>query len=82
MIAQANDRVMNKAVFILKTMSADEKVKEIARMREEALHEEASYLETARLEGRAEGMDALLEKLRALGADEKMLSQAVSDLSK
>ena len=84
MIAQADDRVMNKAVFILKKMSADEKTREIARIREKALHDEASYMETARLEGRAEGRaeghNELLAQLRALGADEAMLSKAVKNL--
>ena len=55
MIAQANDTVMNKAVFILKKMSADDKMREAARIRERALHEEASYLEDARNEGFTEG---------------------------
>ena len=84
MVAQADDKVMNKAVFILKKMSADEKTREIARVREKALHDEASYMETARIEGeqrgRAKEREELLAQLRALGADENMLSQAVSNL--
>ena len=55
MIAQANDTGMNKAVFILKKMSADDKIREAARIRERALHDEASYLEDARNEGFTEG---------------------------
>ncbi len=42
MMTQNNDRVMNKAVLILKEMSADEKIRELARIRERALHDEAS----------------------------------------
>ena len=80
MLAQADDKAMNKAVFILKRMSADEKTREIARVREKALHDEASYMETARIEGRAEERRELLAQLRALGVDETKLSQAVSNL--
>ena len=88
MITQANDTVMNKAVFILKKMSADDRMREVARIRERALHDEASYLEDARDEGfrlgreegrakgRAEGRAELLKKLRALGVDEELLKKA------
>ena len=48
-------------------MSADEKTREIARIREKALHDEASYMETARLEGRAEGLEEGMVKGRAEG---------------
>ena len=80
MIAQANDSMINKAVYILREMSADERMREIARQREKRLHDETSYMETARLEGRAEGHKELLAQLRALGVDETKLSQALSNL--
>lgn len=99
MITQADDRVMNKAVFILKKMSADEKLREAARIRERALHDEASYLEDARAEGiregmmrgraegkaegraegKAEGIAEILERLKALGADEELLKKAAME---
>ncbi len=73
MMTQTNDRVMNKAVLILKEMSADEKIRELVRIRERALHDEASYLQDARAEGRtegrAEGINAVLEAMRAAGMD-------------
>ena len=56
MITSANDNVLNKAVFILKQMSEDEKLQEAARIRERALHDEASYLQDAIDEGMAKGM--------------------------
>ena len=56
MIISANDNVLNKAVFILKQMSEDEKLQEAARIRERALHDEASYLQDALDEGMAKGM--------------------------
>ncbi len=67
MMTQNNDRVMNKAVLILKEMSADEKIQELARIRERALHDEASYLQDARAEGRAEGFSMGEMKGRAEG---------------
>ena len=74
MIAQANDTVMNKAVFILKKMSADDKIREAARIRERALHDEASYLEDARNEGfeegKTEGIEIGREKGRVEGRAE------------
>ena len=76
MIAQANDSMINKAVYVLREMSADERMREIARQREKRLHDEASYMETARFQGREE----LLAQLRALGVDETKLSRAVSNL--
>lgn len=88
MLAGTNDRIMNKAVFILKQMSEDEKIREAARIRERALHDEASYIQDAIDEGMAKGMakgieqgmvrgrDDLLAALRALGVDETTLQQA------
>lgn len=72
MIAQANDEVMNKAVFILKQMSADEKMQEIARIRERALHDEASYIADATAKGRAEGRAEGIEEGMAKGIAEGM----------
>ena len=64
MLNEANDNAINKAVFILRKMSEDEKMQEEARIRERALHDEASFIQDAldegmargRAEGRAEGM--------------------------
>ena len=84
MLEQTNDTMINKAVFVLREMSADERMREMARQREKILHDEASYMLTARHEGEKigekRGVDKLLAQLRSLGADEAMLSQAVSNL--
>ena len=56
MITRTDDKVMNKAVFLLKKMSADDKLREIARIRERALHDEASYIADAKTEGWNEGI--------------------------
>ena len=76
MIAQGNDEMINKAVYVLREISADDAARRMAWQREKALHDEASYMRTARLEGQ----EALLAQLRALGVDETKLSRAVSNL--
>jgi len=90
MLTQSNDTVMNKAVLILKNMSEDEKLQEVARIRERAMHDEASYMAQAKNEGiaigeergRTEGMNNLAEKLRLAGVDENIIKNAVSELTK
>ena len=66
MITRTDDKVMNKAVFLLKKMSADDKLREIARIRERALHDEASYIADAK----TEGWNAGIKKGRAEGIKE------------
>lgn len=75
MIARTDDKVMNKAVFILHKMSEDEKMQELARIRERAMHDEASYLEDAREEGRQETISDALARMKALGMSEDLMKQ-------
>ncbi len=83
MITRADDRIMNKAVFLLKKMSADDKLREIARIRERALHDEASYIADATEKGIAigveKGVSGILKTLKALGADEELLKRAQNE---
>ena len=51
MIERVGNPTINQAVNWIYTMSADEKARDIARMREKCLHDEASLLEDARNEG-------------------------------
>jgi hypothetical protein len=46
-----DEKPIKKAVYTLHQMSEDEKIREIARVREKALHDEATLLATARREG-------------------------------
>ena len=55
MISQTNVPIMKKAVNVIYDMSEDTKIREIARLREKALHDEASALKNAKEEGKAEG---------------------------
>lgn len=65
MIRQVNDPVLNKAVRVIIDMSRDTQIRENARIREKALHDEAFYMQGARAEGRAEGEKIGIEKERA-----------------
>ena len=60
MISQTNVPIMKKAVNVIYDMSEDTKIREIARLREKALHDEASALKNAKAEGisigKAEGI--------------------------
>ena len=55
MISQTNVPIMKKAVNVIYDMSEDTKIREIARLREKALHDEASALKKATEEGIAKG---------------------------
>ena len=74
MISQTNVPIMKKAVNVIYDMSEDTKIREIARLREKALHDEASALKNAKEEGmeegRAEGIKVGMVKGRAEGKEE------------
>ena len=67
--------------------SEETRIKELARMREKALHDEATYLKEAREEGKAEGraegrtegiasaMESFAAKLRARGMSEEEIRE-------
>jgi predicted transposase/invertase (TIGR01784 family) len=61
MLSQTGVEPIQKAVFILHKMSEDEKTQELARLREKALHDEASYMRGAMKEGAAEIASKLLK---------------------
>ena len=56
MISQTNVPIMKKAVNVIYDMSEDTRIREIARLREKAMHDEASALNHAKAEGIEEGM--------------------------
>ena len=72
---------MQEAVRIIYDMSEDTKIREIARLREKALHDEASALKNAkaegiaegRAEGRAEERAETIEKMRASGFTDEQI---------
>ena len=64
-------------VKVIYDMSEDTRIKEIARLREKALHDEASAIKNAKMEGEAIGIakeraDAIA-KMKALGFTEEQI---------
>ena len=77
MISQTNIPIMQKAVNVIYDMSEDTRIREIARLREKALHDEASAIKNAKMEGREEGRaeeraDAIA-KMKSLGFTEEQI---------
>lgn len=69
-LKQTNVPIMNKAVNVIYDLSEDTRIREMARIREKALHDEASALANAKNEGRAEGISIGEAKGRAEGKAE------------
>ncbi len=70
MIKNTNIPAMEQAVQVIFDMSADTVLRERARMREKALHDEASALQGAR----EEGINSILEKMRKSGMTEEQIN--------
>ena len=83
MLQQTEVQPIQKAVMIIHQMSDDEKIQELARLREKALHDEASALSTARREGheegRAEGRNEMIAKMRKSGMTEEEINRILSE---
>lgn len=77
---------IQKAVMVVHEMSADEKMRESIRIREKALHDEASALKGAREEGlnegRKEGREEvkleIISKMKAFGMTEEQINAILS----
>lgn len=90
MIDATNIPIMQKAVRVIYDMSEDSKLREIARLREKALHDEASALKNAKEEGREEGREeeraaakerekyAILQ-LKAIGLTDEQIKKVYPD---
>ena len=65
MIENTNVPIMQKAVRVIYDMSED------TRMREKALHDEATYLKEAREEGKAERDKEIIDKMKNMGYSEE-----------
>ena len=74
MINQTNIPIMQKAVRVIYDMSEDTKIREDARLREKALHDEASALKQAKNEGREE----IITKMKAAGLSESEIQRILN----
>ena len=63
---------------IIYDMNEDTKIRELARLREKALHDEASALRQAKDEGKSEGVAMVIEKMKASGMTEEQINAILS----
>ena len=89
MINQTDIPIMKKAVKVIYDMSEDTKIREVARLREKALHDEAYALKNAKAEGLAEGVSIgknegkneeranLIANMKALGMTDEQINQII-----
>ena len=83
MIKNTDVPIMKDAVRVIYDMSDDTRIKEIARLREKAMHDEASALgnarregiEEGRSEGRVEGVEEVINKMRKSGMPEEQIKK-------
>ncbi len=73
MLRTAKMSALDKAINDLYNMNNNERLKELARMREKAMHDRASELEEAMQTGRAEGIADLLARMAADGVPEEII---------
>ena len=90
MVEATSMPIIQKAVKVIYDMSEDTKIRELARLREKALHDEASAIndatkkgfakgkEEGREEGRAEARNEMIEKMRAMGMSEEQIKSITS----
>ena len=79
MLKQINDPIMNKAVRAIIDMSAEAQIRVNACRSENALHDEAFYMEGARAEGRAEGIAEVIAKLKANGMSDSEIEELLRE---
>jgi predicted transposase/invertase (TIGR01784 family) len=92
MLENTNVKEINQAILVLRELNADEKMRYLADMREKALHDEATAINTAekrgRIEGRKEGIAEgrkegeaiIIAKMKASGMSDEQI-QAILNLS-
>ncbi len=73
MSENTNIPIKQKTCRVIYDMSEDTKIREAARMREKALHDEASALYNAKQEGRAE----IIEKMRSAGMTDEQINAII-----
>ena len=80
--ATTNMPTIQKAVKVIYDMSEDTKIREIARLREKALHDEASALKQAKNEGIAMGRtderNLIIEKMKASSMTDDQIKNILS----
>ena len=73
MLEQTNVKEIKDAIFILREISADEKMRYIADMREKALHDEVSAINAGEARGEAKERNRIAEKMRKSGMTDEQI---------
>ena len=87
MLEQTNVQEISQAILVLRELSADEKMRYMAEMREKALHDEATAIHAALEKGMAQGLEKgkaeerqrIMENLRKFGLSEDQIQAALSE---
>jgi hypothetical protein len=82
MLKQTNNPTINKAVSIIYDYSSDTQVREMARLREKALHDEVSSLENAKNEGANSERSRIIESMRRKGLSEDFIQEILDERNK
>ena len=76
------DPVMEKAILALRVMSSDSTARQLAQMREEQMHEEATAMAAARSSGIKIGMEQgrseVIKMMRLSGMSEEQINSILS----
>ena len=70
MLENTNVQEISKAILVLRELNADENMRRLAEIREKALHDEASAINSAEERGMAKGIVKGIEEGRAAGIEE------------
>ncbi|MDD7294824.1 MAG: PD-(D/E)XK nuclease family transposase [Oscillospiraceae bacterium] len=77
MLEQTNVQEISQAILVLRELSADEKMRYMAEMREKALHDEATAIHAALEKGMAQGLEQGIARGMKKGL-EKGLAQGMA----
>ena len=82
MVTDTDVPAMEKAVNVIYDMSEDASIREMARLREKAMFDEASALENAERKGIEEGIEKerlrMVEKMRKRGMTEEEINRILN----
>lgn len=84
MLKQTNVPIMERAVNVIYDLSEDTRIREMARIREKALHDEASALANAKNEGISIGEENAVNKMiaamKATGISEEQIQEMLKKI--
>jgi len=79
MVEATSMPIIQKAVKVIYDMSEDTKIRELARLREKALHDEASALTQTTEKDKAECRAEIIDKMKASGITDEQIKEILSN---